>query len=169
MTENVCSFDSPLGTLILNSDGIALTGLAFDEPEKPLPGPGTDPVFRRAAAWLEAYFAGQLPDPADLPPLAPSGTPFQLAVWELLRRIPFGGTVSYGEIARELETIRGGRVAAQAVGQAVGANPIAILIPCHRVIGADGKLTGYGGGLERKQRLLALEAHAVRSKKETSR
>lgn len=157
---------SPLGTLVLTGNGDALTGLAFDDAASPSSGSPADPVLRQSAAWLETYFAGERPP--EPPPLAPAGTPFQLAVWELLRKIPFGETVSYGEIARELETIRGGRVAPQAVGQAVGANPIAIMIPCHRVIGAHGGLTGYGGGLERKQRLLALEAHAVRSKKETS-
>jgi len=158
---------SPLGTLVLTGNGDALTGLAFDDAASPSSGSPAAPVLRQSAAWLETYFAGELPP--EPPPLAPAGTPFQLAVWELLRKIPFGETVSYGEIARELETIRGGRVAPQAVGQAVGANPIAIMIPCHRVIGAHGGLTGYGGGLERKQRLLALEAHAVRSKKEISR
>lgn len=146
---------SPLGTLVLTGSGNALTGLAFDDAAAPSSGSPAGPVLRQAAAWLETYFAGNLPP--EPPPLAPAGTPFQLAVWELLRGIPFGKTVTYGEIARKLETIRGGRVAPQAVGQAVGANPIAILIPCHRVIGAHGKLTGYGGGLDRKVKLLALE------------
>ena len=158
---------SPLGALILTGDGNALTALAFADAAAPSAEMPASPVLRQAAAWLETYFAGNIPP--EPPPLAPAGTPFQLAVWELLRGIPYGETVSYGAIARELETLRGGRVAPQAVGQAVGANPIAIMIPCHRVIGAHGGLTGYGGGLERKRQLLALETRAVQSKKETSR
>ena len=112
------------------------------------------PVFRQAAAWLDAYFAKQ-PLP-DLPPLAPKGSDFRQAVWKLLLEIPYGQVTTYGALAQILRN-RGISAAAQAVGGAVGHNPISILIPCHRVVGADGSLTGYAGGVEKKRFLLALE------------
>ena len=112
------------------------------------------PVFRQAAAWLDAYFAKQ-PLP-DLPPLAPRGSDFRQAVWKLLLEIPYGQVTTYGALAQILRD-RGISAAAQAVGGAVGHNPISILIPCHRVVGADGSLTGYAGGVEKKRFLLALE------------
>ena len=112
------------------------------------------PVFRQAAAWLDAYFAKQ-PLP-DLPPLAPRGSDFRQAVWRLLLEIPYGQVTTYGALAQILRD-RGISAAAQAVGGAVGHNPISILIPCHRVVGADGSLTGYAGGVEKKRFLLALE------------
>jgi methylated-DNA-[protein]-cysteine S-methyltransferase len=151
---------SPIGALLLIGDGHALTGLwmldAGRHPGRALgdeagltPSPAT---FREVAAQLEAYFAGDLKE--FTVPLAPSGTPFQLAVWTELTKIPYGSTVSYGDIARAL----GKRpVAARAVGLANGANPISVIVPCHRVIGSDGSLTGYGGGLDRKELLLRLE------------
>ncbi len=114
------------------------------------------PVFRALRSQLGTYFAGKLRT-FDLP-LAPKGTPFQMAVWTLLRAIPAGATTTYGALARQLAEHREGRIpAAQAVGGAVGRNPIAILIPCHRVVGANGSLIGYAGGLDRKASLLALE------------
>ncbi len=112
------------------------------------------PVFRQAVAWLDAYFAKQ-PLP-DLPPLAPRGSDFRQAVWRLLLEIPYGQVTTYGALAQILRD-RGISAAAQAVGGAVGHNPISILIPCHRVVGADGSLTGYAGGVEKKRFLLALE------------
>ena len=112
------------------------------------------PVFRQAAAWLDAYFAKQ-PLP-DLPPLAPRGSDFRQVVWRLLLEIPYGQVTTYGALAQILRD-RGISAAAQAVGGAVGHNPISILIPCHRVVGADGSLTGYAGGVEKKRFLLALE------------
>ena len=112
------------------------------------------PVFRQAAAWLDAYFAKQ-PLP-DLPPLAPKGSDFRQVVWRLLLEIPYGQVTTYGALAQILRD-RGISAAAQAVGGAVGHNPISILIPCHRVVGADGSLTGYAGGVEKKRFLLALE------------
>jgi methylated-DNA-[protein]-cysteine S-methyltransferase len=149
---------SPIGRLLLLGDGHALTGLwMLDAGRHPAPGaadpgPGSPEAFRQVAAQLEAYFAGDLKE--FTVPLAPSGTPFQLAVWTELTKIPYGSTVSYGDIARAL----GKRpVAARAVGLANGANPISVIVPCHRVIGSDGSLTGYGGGLERKELLLRLE------------
>ena len=151
---------SPIGRLLLTGDGNALTGLWMLDADRHsagasrlesglTPGPA---AFTEVAAQLEEYFAGDRKE--FTVPLAPSGTPFQLAVWTQLTTIPYGSTVSYGDIARAL----GKRpVAARAVGLANGANPISIIVPCHRVIGSDGSLTGYGGGLDRKELLLRLE------------
>ena len=153
---------SPLGELLLASDGETLTGLWFagqrffaaglsaERAKRPLP------VFDETAAWLDAYFAGR--QPGATPALSPRGTPFQREVWALLRAIPYGATRSYGELSRDIAEGRSLRsMSAQAVGGAVARNPISILIPCHRVVGADGALTGYAAGLERKRALLALE------------
>ncbi len=154
--------DSPLGRLLLVSDGQALAGLDFaDRREGEEIGPGwvkdeEAAPFPLARAELAAYFAGKLR--LFSVPLAPRGTPFQRSVWKTLQEIPYGETIPYRELAR-----RAGRPAAvRAAGHANGRNPIAIIIPCHRVIGSDGKLTGYGGGLERKEALLRLEG--VRAK-----
>lgn len=145
-------YDSPVGPLTLVSDGAALTGLRFGpSPE----GRTSLPLFEDACAWLDVYFSGR--DPGPTPPLAPAGTAFQRRVWQELRKVPFGGTVSYGELAK-----RAGCGSARAVGQAVHRNPIALLIPCHRVVGADGSLTGFAGGLDRKRRLLMLEESSMR-------
>lgn len=156
-------FPSPLGELLLASDGEALTGLWFAGQRffaaglSPVRETRALPVFDEAAAWLDAYFSGREPGPT--PALRPRGTDFQRAVWETLTAIPYGETRTYGQLARELAAARGlPSMSAQAVGGAVGRNPIAILIPCHRVVGADGALTGYAAGLERKRALLALEA-----------
>ena len=149
--------DSPIGRLLLLGDGHALTGLWMIDAERHEArrggGPRPDPAaFREVEAQLGAYFAGDLKE--FTVPLAPTGTPFQLAVWTELTKIPYGSTVSYGDIARAL----GKRpVAARAVGLANGSNPISVIVPCHRVIGSDGSLTGYGGGLDRKELLLRLE------------
>jgi len=149
--------DSPIGRLLLLGDGHALTGLWMIDGDRHsarveqglTPRPS---AFREVEAQLEAYFGGDLKE--FTLPLAPSGTPFQLAVWTELTKIPYGSTVSYGDIALAL----GKRlVASRAVGLANGANPISVIVPCHRVIGSDGSLTGYGGGLERKELLLRLE------------
>ncbi len=148
---------SPIGRLLLLGDGHALTGLWMIDGDRHSARveAGLTPrpeAFREVEAQLEAYFAGELKE--FTVPLAPSGTPFQLAVWTELTKIPYGSTASYGDIARAL----GKRlVAARAVGLANGANPISVIVPCHRVIGSDGSLTGYGGGLERKELLLRLE------------
>jgi methylated-DNA-[protein]-cysteine S-methyltransferase len=149
--------DSPVGVLRLVSDGEALTALMFDPPGEPV-GEHDDahPVLVQARAQLQAYFAGDLKD-FDLP-LAPVGTPFQQRVWASLREIGYGETATYGEIARRLGLPPG---ASRAVGAANGRNPIAIVVPCHRVIGTSGKLTGYAGGLQRKERLLSLESGAL--------
>lgn len=151
-------YSSPLGKIILMSDGTALTELDFSEgvPEASAVHTQKDlPVFREVCRWLDVYFAGR--DPGTLPPLAPHGTAFQQAVWKVLRGIPYGTTTTYGRIAARIAAARGGRMSAQAVGGAVRCNPISILIPCHRVIGTDGSLTGYAGGLDKKEYLLRLE------------
>jgi methylated-DNA-[protein]-cysteine S-methyltransferase len=150
------SIDSPLGELLLVGDGRSLTRLEMPPWDAP-PGARQDAdAFREVEAQLDAYFAGELTE-FDLP-LAPSGSGFQLAVWAALRRIPYGETASYGEIAAEV----GRPDAVRAVGSTNGRNPIAVIVPCHRVIGADGSLVGFGGGLPRKRLLLELEAeHAA--------
>ena len=152
-------YTSPLGGITLASDGMALTGLYFDG-ERDFPDLSAAhkkglPVFGEAMRWLDLYFAGKEPD--FMPPLAPVGTTFQQAVWEILKTIPYGGTTTYGAIAKRLEKSTGKRMSAQAVGGAVGRNPISLLIPCHRVIGANGSLTGYAGGLDKKEYLLRTE------------
>ena len=155
-------YESPLGGITLGSDGKALTGLWFDGQEHyavTLPSQAEHrrlPVFDETCRWLDIYFSGRAPD--FTPELVLHGTPFRKAVWDILLTIPFGKTMSYGEIAEILARQRGiSRMSAQAVGGAVGHNPVSIIVPCHRVIGADGSLTGYAGGLERKARLLEIE------------
>lgn len=155
-------FSSPLGDILLASDGEALTGLWFEGQRrfahtvKGAVSAQSVPPLESARRWLDAYFSGGSPDFA--PPLRPAGTAFQQAVWALLREIPYGQTTAYGALARTLAARQGlAQMSAQAVGHAVACNPIALLIPCHRVLGANGELTGYAGGLPRKQALLALE------------
>jgi methylated-DNA-[protein]-cysteine S-methyltransferase len=143
---------TPVGPLHLTALDGALTGLRFGSGPAVGERADDDPVLRLAAEQLAAYFAGSLRSFAL--PLVPAGTAFQLAVWEQLRLIPYGSTVSYGELARRL----GAPNASRAVGLANGRNPIAIVVPCHRVIGADGSLTGFGGGMAAKRTLLDLEA-----------
>lgn len=152
-------YPSPVGTLLLTSEEAHLTGLWLNRPASRQQLRQDDhPVLVQTAAWLDAYFRGEAP-PVTVP-LAPRGTEFQQQVWQILRTIPYGGLHSYGHIARELAAVRGKeKMSAQAVGQAVGKNPISILIPCHRVVGARGQLTGYGGGLENKIFLLRHEGH----------
>ncbi|MGP9537733.1 methylated-DNA--[protein]-cysteine S-methyltransferase [Brachybacterium sp. AOP43-C2-M15] len=154
---------TPLGQYLLAADGEALTGI-WRKGQSRSPGPERlgaeapedDPLLREAEAQLLDYLAGQRSD-FDLP-LAPRGTEFQRAVWDLLRAIPRGDTTTYGSIARELGRPR----AAQAVGAAVGSNPLSIVVPCHRVVGADGTPTGYAGGIGTKLALLRLEGAASR-------
>lgn len=156
-------FASPLGEILLVSDGEALCGLYFEEQKyvPALPEAKEDPtlpVFQSARDWLKRYFAGEKPE-TDLP-LRAAGTDFQRAVWALLSEIPYGATVTYGELADTLSAQRGRPCSARAVGAAVGRNPISLIVPCHRVLGADGSLTGYAGGLARKRALLRLEGIA---------
>ena len=143
-----CEYPSPMGLLYLTADEGGLTGI-WMHPVKT----EDSPILLKAKAWLDGYFSG---NPSKVTfPLNPHGTPFQKQVWELLLTIPYGKTTTYGAIAREI-ALRTGKekMSAQAVGQAVGANPISILIPCHRVVGTNGKLTGYAGGLDKKEWLL---------------
>ncbi len=149
-------FDSPVGELVLTSNGEAITEL-FMKKHKGAPKPiedwrRDDGMFREAARQLRAYFAGELTE-FDLR-LETRGTKFQRRVWAELLKIPYGSTINYGELARRI----GNPNASRAVGAANGQNPISIIIPCHRVIGSNGSLTGYGGGIERKKFLLDLEA-----------
>lgn len=155
-------YDSPLGRIRMAADEIGLTGLWFEGSKYDadrLPNEYLEQeteILSEGKRWLDQYFCGQKPD--FLPPLHPKGTEFQMTVWDILLKIPYGETISYGEIARQLAVKRGlSRMSAQAVGRAVGRNPIAIIIPCHRVVGADGSLTGYAGGLDKKIKLLELE------------
>ena len=155
-------YKSSLGNITMASDGEALTGLWFDgqkyfadtlgkeQEEKELP------VFAQADRWLDIYFSGKAPD--FTPPLSMKTTQFRKAVWEILLTIPYGQTMTYGEIADRVARQKGlARMSAQAVGGAVGHNSISLIIPCHRVVGTNGSLTGYAGGIRTKVRLLKLE------------
>ncbi|MBR4133041.1 MAG: methylated-DNA--[Bacteroidales bacterium] len=164
--EYIWHYVSPFGGITLSSDGKALTGLWFDVQDRfavPLPSQAERrslPVFDETCRWLDIYFSGR--NPGFTPKLALRGTPFRKAVWDVLLTIPFGRTMSYGEIAVAVAKQMGvSRMSAQAVGGAVGRNPVSIIVPCHRVIGSDGSLTGYAGGLDKKARLLGLERRAV--------
>lgn len=157
-----CHYDSPLGGILLAADEIGLTGLWFDGEKylaAQLPAEHTvreTPILTDTKRWLDIYFSGGRPD--FLPPLHPVGSVFQQSVWEILLRIPYGQTTTYGEIARQLAEMQGiARMSAQAVGGAVGHNRISVIIPCHRVVGANGSLTGYAGGIDKKVKLLELE------------
>lgn len=155
-------YTSPLGEILLAADERGLTGLWLEGQKSDpagLPAAHEErrtPILAEAARWLDVYFSGQEPD--FLPPLHPHGSEFQLAVWELLLQIPYGQTTTYGAIARQLAAGQGlPSVSAQAVGGAVGHNRISILIPCHRVVGTGGSLTGYAGGIDKKIQLLTWE------------
>lgn len=153
---------SPVGKILLASDGSALTGLWFYGQKyfaAGLPQENTAadlPVFRQTAQWLDVYFSGHQPD--FMPPLCLMGTPFQKQVWQMLQQIPYGSVTTYGALAAEIAKARGlHAMSARAVGSAVGRNPVSIIVPCHRVVGSDGSLTGYAGGISRKRSLLQLE------------
>lgn len=155
-------YDSPLGGILLAADETGLIGLWFDGQKnfaRNLPVARIEKnasVLSETVRWLDIYFAGNEPD--FLPLLHPIGSVFRQAVWEILLQIPYGQTMTYGEIARQLAQKQNHlQMSAQAVGGAVGRNEISIIIPCHRVVGADGSLTGYAGGIDRKRRLLELE------------
>ena len=154
------AYPSPLGKITLVCDEAALLHLSLPG-QRAFPHAaenGEHPILTRTKGWLDAYFGGAAPSPAVLP-LHPAGTEFRRLIWGLLLEIPYGKTVTYGALAKRAAEILGKpRMSAQAVGQAVGANPIAVIIPCHRVVGADGSLTGYAGGLHYKKALLQLEA-----------
>ena len=155
-------YRSPLGGILLAADEVGLTGLWFDGEKyfaDNLPARhtvGETPTLAETKRWLDIYFTGR--EPGFLPPLHPIGSAFRQSVWELLLRIPYGQTTTYGEIAQELAAKRGlARISAQAAGGAVGHNEISILIPCHRVVGMSGSLTGYASGISKKATLLELE------------
>ncbi|MEE3361987.1 MAG: methylated-DNA--[protein]-cysteine S-methyltransferase [Anaerovoracaceae bacterium] len=155
-------YDSPLGRIMLAADSEGLTGLWFEgekyfaEYLSPEHEEGDSPALDAAAEWLDVYFSGE--DPGPLPPVHMTGTDFQMSVWEILKEIPYGKTTTYGEIAKKIAEKRGlEKMSSQAVGGAVGHNGISIIIPCHRVVGSDGSLTGYAGGVDRKKAMLELE------------
>lgn len=160
--QYISYYQSPMGELLLTGDTLGLNGLWFDGAKyyadncKLECGEKEIPVFAQAKEWLNVYFSGREPD--FIPKLHLEGTPFQMEVWKILQKIPYGKTISYGEIAQEIANQRGiAKMSAQAVGGAVGRNKIAIMVPCHRVIGKDGSLTGYASGLDKKRWLLDLE------------
>ena len=157
-----CRYQSPMGDILLAADEIGLTGLWFVG-QKYFAHTLSDeyisqetPILAEAKRWLDVYFSGE--EPNFTPPLHPIGSPFRQAVWQILLQIPYGQTTTYGEIARQLAEKHGiAHMSAQAVGGAVGHNEVSIIIPCHRVVGANGSLTGYAGGIDKKIRLLELE------------
>ena len=157
----ITKYESPVGNLTLVSNGCQLTGL-FVDGQRYFPDlSGVEKkrdlaVFDDTTHWLDEYFAGKAPSP-DRIPMKPDGTTFRMAVWKLLTAIPYGETTTYGELARRLNETAGMKTCARAVGNAVGHNPISIIIPCHRVVGADGGLTGYAGGLDVNLKRLKLE------------
>ena len=160
--DYIYNYHSLLGVITLASDGEALTGLWFDGqkyfPHKLISESleSEMPIFTQTCNWLDIYFSGRIPD--FTPPISLNTTPFRKAVYDILLTIPYGQTMTYGEIANIIAEQNGvERMSAQAVGGAVGHNPISIIVPCHRVIGTDGSLTGYAGGLDRKIKLLKLE------------
>ncbi len=166
--EYIYHYNSPLGGITMCSDGQALTGLLFDDEKyfaetfSAEPAGITEckdsslPAFAETVRWLDTYFAGK--EPGFLPPITLRTTPFRREVCEVMLTIPYGKTMTYGEIAARIAKRRGlDRMSAQAVGGAVGHNPISLIIPCHRVIGTDGSLTGYAGGIDKKAKLLQLE------------
>lgn len=161
-----CRYKSPVGLLTITSDGQNITGIWLEGQKYFAATMDSEaiekevPVFDSARRWLDLYFAGKEPDFAL--PLAPKGSEFRQAVWEILCRIPFGSVITYGDIAKQLvKKSDGKKVSAQAVGGAVGHNPISIVIPCHRVVGSNGSLTGYAGGIDKKVFLLELEKVAM--------
>ena len=152
---------SPLGELLLSADEIGLTGLWFVGQRYfavTLPAEYEEkdtPLLMEAREWLGLYFSGK--EPSFTPPLHLMGSDFRLRVWELLLTIPYGKTMTYGELAHRLSILRGTNTSARAIGGAVGHNPISLIVPCHRVLGANGILSGYAGGTERKAALLRME------------
>ena len=173
------TYETPIiGTLTLSSDGSAITGCWFDNDryfgygiDEPLEQRDDLPVFDQARDWLDRYFAGDAPNPRELP-LAARATAFQLRVREAMLDIPYGQTTTYGAIADRIAHETGKRQSARAVGGAVGHNPLCLIVPCHRVVGANGSLTGFGGGLDMKVKLLeheqAMQDAFTRPKKGTA-
>ena len=154
-------YRSPLGKILLAADEVGLKGLWFENQKYFAAGMGENfceertPILTMGEKWLDVYFRGEKPD--FFPPLHPAGSAFRQEVWKFLLTIPYGHTMTYGQIAEAIASRRGKGISARAVGGAVGHNPISLIIPCHRVVGAGGCLTGYAGGLERKIALLKIE------------
>lgn len=167
ITTLTCGFESPLGHMTLAERDGRIVGAWFDGQRhdrahlgdsRPAQ-PGESPALEAAAAWLDAYFSGV--NPGEPPALAPVGTPFQQAVWDELLTIPYGSTTTYGEVARRLSARTDRTESPRAVGSTVGRNPILVMVPCRRVVGASGSLTGYAAGIDRKERLLRMEGANV--------
>lgn len=159
---DTCTYESPLGNILLAADEIGLTGLWFEGQKyfaNTLPAEHISQetkILTTAKEWLDIYFSGKKPQ--FTPPLHPMGSPFRQEVWQILLEIPYGKTITYGEIAsRMVERKQISHMSAQAVGGAVGHNEVSIIIPCHRVVGTNGSLTGYAGGMDKKISLLELE------------
>ncbi len=154
-------YESPLGKMVLRSDGKSITGLFFEQQKhQPLSEDGVLDnglsIFKETILWLDTYFGGEIP--SFTPSVSLCGTDFQKEVWNILKDIPYGQTITYGEIADIITKRRNiKRMSSQAIGQAVGNNPIAIIIPCHRVVGANGKMVGYAAGIDKKIALLKIE------------
>lgn len=160
--QYITYYQSPISGILLTADEAGLTGLWFDG-EKYYAGhldpeheEKNTPILEQTKEWLTIYFSGR--EPHFYPPIHMIGTPFQISVWKILQKIPYGKTVTYGDIAKEIAKLKGvPRMSAQAVGGAVGHNKISIIVPCHRVVGTNGSLTGYAGGIDKKVKLLTLE------------
>ncbi len=149
---------SPLGNILLTANHFGLTELRFEDDYSSDSEPATSdlPIFNEAKKWLDIYFSGKIPD--FTPPLHVVGSPFQMKVWEILQQIPYGAVTTYGEIAQKIaKEMNLRKMSAQAVGGAIGRNKIAIIIPCHRVIGTNGNLKGYAAGIDKKLKLLQIE------------
>ncbi len=163
-------YQSPIGSITMASDGDALIGLWLDgqkyfaDTRTPKPQEKDLPIFKLTDQWLDIYFSGKAPD--FTPKIKMKTTPFRKMVWEIMLKIPFGQTMTYGQIATQIARQKGlKQMSAQAVGGAVGHNSISLIIPCHRVIGTNGQLTGYAGGLDKKTKLLQLENIKIKASK----
>lgn len=164
--EYIFEYKSPIGSIIITSDKMGITGLRFkgqSETVEPHDKSCKETsAIKEAKKWLDIYFSGK--NPGNIPAINPKGTEFQKLVWKILLGIPYGKTTTYGEIAGKIAEIKNvSRMSAQAVGGAVGKNPIAIIIPCHRVVGKNGKLTGYAYGIDKKIALLEIERADIKN------
>lgn len=164
--QYITHYQSPLGDLLLAADEIGLIGIWFADQKYYASSLENEyvekeiPLFNQVKRWLDLYFSGK--NPSFTLPLHMMGTPFQKEVWSMLCTIPYGKTITYGQLAKKIAQKKGlSHMSAQAIGGAVGKNPISIVVPCHRVVGAKGSLTGYAGGIEKKEKLLKLEGAKI--------
>ncbi len=161
--KHIQYYESPIGRILLMSDECGLTDLLLQGEEWPLEADHTEavsPFIEEAIRWLDIFFSGEIP--GFMPPLHLTGSPFQEQVWSLLLKIPYGEVTTYGDLAKQMAQKRGiSRMSAQAVGGAVGRNPVSIIVPCHRVIGSGNSLTGFASGLDNKIALLKYEGHEI--------